>query len=163
MHIKCRAVVWSMAEEKRVDYSYSMGYQPITNASLAPNMGYSTLPLKSRNVLARVISDRVSFLRGSAAEINALMKERLQLKEALECGIDEEMCRIQTNIYELDLMPDMVKRSSLEKQIMELRKEKRSQQLSRWQDTVRLKGELRKVEKELRSAMLDLWMIRFLS
>ena len=51
----------------------------------------------------------------------------------------------------------------LEKQVSELYKEKRQQELSQWQDTVKLKHERRKAEKELRSAMLDLWMIQFLS
>ena len=50
-----------------------------------------------------------------------------------------------------------------EKQISELYKERRHQELSQWQDTVKLKHERRMAEKELQSAMLDLWMIQFLS
>ena len=73
------------------------------------------------------------------------------------------MCRTQTEIFKLDFMPDSIKRSSLENRIMDLCKEKRDHDLSHWKDAVELKRELRKTEKELRTAMLDLWMIRFLS
>jgi hypothetical protein len=55
------------------------------------------------------------------------------------------------------------RRISLEQQIGELYKEKRQGELSHWQDTVMLKRELRKADKELRSASLDLWMMKFLS
>ena len=86
-----------------------------------------------------------------------------ELRSTLNSDIDGDMCRTQTMLYELDFMPDAARRSSLEKQIIELCKEKRYQKLSHWQDTVMLKHELRKAEKELRTATLDLWMIRFLS
>ena len=55
------------------------------------------------------------------------------------------------------------RRTLLEKQIADLYKEKRQEQLSHWTDTVMLERELRKAEKEERNAMLDLWMLKFLS
>jgi len=53
------------------------------------------------------------------------------------------------------------RRTLLEKQIADLYKEKRQEQLSHWTDTVMLKREL--AEKEQRNAVLDLWMLKFLS
>ncbi len=162
MHIKRRIAVWAMPGEKEDDFSYSVGYHPVDGGSVSP-VGYSMLPFKSRNVLARVISDRLSLLKKSIDEINSLIQERQKLKESLGSDIDEELCRTQTAIYQLELTSDMVKMSSLEKQISDLYKEKRQQEFSHWQDTVKLKHERRMTEKELRSAMLDLWMIQFLS
>ncbi|MBI3336418.1 hypothetical protein HYZ98_02525 [Candidatus Peregrinibacteria bacterium] len=50
----------------------------------------------------------------------------------------------------------------MERQIAELEKENRQQELLHWQDTVVLKRELREAEKELQNALLDGWMVRFL-
>jgi len=123
------------------------------------------LPFKSRDVIERVIADRVAFIRDSIEEIRSQIKERQGLKHDLSEGIDEDICEARSALFELDSLAEVApgRRSSLEKQIMDLRKEKRNQELLLWQDTVMLKRDLRKAEKELRSAMLDLWMVRFLS
>ena len=97
-----------------------------------------------------------------------LIEERQKLKADLQSNIDEDLCQIQSTIYALEqdmggVIDKSKRRIWLEKQISELYKERRHQELSQWQDTVKLKHERRKAEKELRSAMLDLWMIRFLS
>jgi len=157
-----------MPEEKEVDLSYIVGCQPVTNIDKSPCMGYSALPGKSRDVLAQVISDRVSFLKKTTDDLALLIEERQELKSALQSNIDNNLCQIQSTIYALE--EDMCgvidkgrRRTWLEKQISELYKERRQQDLLQWQDTVKLKHERRKAEKELRSAMLDLWMIQFLS
>ncbi|MBD3181501.1 hypothetical protein GF312_04360 [Candidatus Poribacteria bacterium] len=121
------------------------------------------MPEKSKKILFEVISDRIYFLKKNIGEINSQLDERQKLKDELKSNIDYDMCRIQTEIYKLDIMPDMLKRTTLESRIMDLCKEKRDKELSFWQDKIELKKELRKIEKELRTAMLDLWIIRFLS
>ena len=168
MHIKRRIVVWVMPGEKEVDLSYIVGCQPITSIDKKPCMGYGVLPGKSRDVLAQVISDRVSFLKGTIDELASLIEERRKLKANLQSNIDDDLCQIQSTIYALE--EDMCgvidkgrRRTWLEKQISELYKERRQQDLLQWQDTVKLKHEKRIAGKELRSATLDLWMIQFLS
>ena len=157
-----------MAGEKEVDLSYIVGYQPVRNIDKNSSMRYGALPGKSRDVLDQVISDRVSFLKGTIDELTTLITEREKLKADLQSNIDDDLCQIQSTIYALE--EDMCgvidkgrRRTWLEKQISELYKERRQQDLLQWQDTVKLKHEKRIAEKELRSATLDLWMIRFLS
>jgi hypothetical protein len=130
----------------------------------AANHGFlSSMPVKSREMLFHVISDQVYFLKANIDEINALLEERRSLARLLTDDIDQDMCRIRTEIYQLEHDTDSAERLSLEKQILELLKEKRQQKVSEWQDKVDLKRELRKTKKEFRTAMLDLWMVRFLS
>ena len=157
-----------MSGEKEVDLSYIVGCQPVTSIDKGPCMGYGALPGKSRDVLAQVISDRISFLKGTIDELAALIEERQGLKADLQSNIDDNLCQIQSTIYALEqdmcgVIDKGKRRTWLEKQISELYRERRQQELSQWQDTVKLKHERRKAEKELRSVMLDLWMIRFLS
>ncbi len=156
-----------MPGEKEVD-SYILVYQPVTSIDKSPRMGCGALPGKSKEVLARVISDRVSFLKGTIDELTALIEERQKLKDDLQSNIDDDLCQIQSTIYALEqdmcgIIDKSKRRIWLEKQISELYRERRQQELSQWQDTVKLKHEKREAEKELRSAMLDLWMVRFLS
>jgi hypothetical protein len=144
------------------------GYQPKKDESITA-IDYSTLtsqPLKSREVLTAVISNRVTFLKNTIDEITAQIHERQKLKELLNSDIDQKLCWAQTKKYELDFWNVVTRarrRISLEQQVAELYKEKRQQELSHWQDTVMLKRELRMAEKELRMALLDLWMMKFVS
>ena len=168
MHIKLRFDGYAMPGGKEVDLSYIVGYQPVTSTSIVPSVANRALPVKSRDVLAQVISDRVSFLKGTIDELTALIAEREKLKADMQSNIDDDLCQVQSVIYALEqdmggVVDKSKRRIGLEKQISDLYKEKRQQQLSHRQDTVKLKRERRVAEKELRSAMLDLWIIRFLS
>jgi len=127
-------------------------------------------PIKGKELLAKSISDRISFLKKSIDEIYELLQERYRLKECLNADIDERTCQILTKLYRLghyDENPwantSNARRISLEQQITELYKERRQQELGHWQDSVMLKKELRNMEKELLSALRDLWMVRFIS
>ena len=149
-------------------YDNNIDYLSIKYNGLNSALGYNALnflPFKGRDMLPRVVSDRVKFLKSSTDEIKQMLHERQKLKDALNSERDEDICKTQTALYELDSLAnaDPARRSSLEKQLADLSQEKRRQELSHWQDTVMLKRELRKAEKELRSAILDLWMLRFLS
>ena len=157
-----------MSGEKEVDLSYIVGCQPVTSIDKSLCMGYKALPGKSRDVLTQVISDRVSFLKGTIDDLASLIEERQNLRVDLQANIDDDLCQIQNTIYALEqdmcgVVDKSKRRIWLEKQISELYKERRQQDLSQWQDTVKLKHERRIAEKELRSATLDLWMTQFLS
>ena len=134
----------------------------------AENHGIVPIPVKSRDMLSRILTDRLYLIRDEMSEISKQIDERTQLKKSLDSEIEQKVCDVQNIIYfmELDMCNRIDKsrrRSLLEQQIGELYKEKRQGKLSCWQDTVMLQRELRKAEKELRSATLDLWMVRFLS
>ena len=142
---------------------YFSDYQILDDSSIAP-VNYSMLsclPTKSKELLSKVITDRVSFLKNTVDELNDMIAERATLTETLKSDIDENMCQARSELYGLELTD--TKRNSLDKLIMDLYKDKRQQEHSHWQDAVELKQELRKAQKELRIAMLDLWMIQFLS
>jgi len=126
------------------------------------------LPVQSRDILSKLLADRLYLIKYEVSEISQQIDDRQRLKESLDSEIDQRVCEVHTVIYDLELdMGGLIDKSrrriSLEQQIGELYKEKRQGELSNWQDTVMLKRELRKAEKELRSATLDLWMLKFLS
>lgn len=126
------------------------------------------LPVQSRDILSKLLADRIYLIKDEVSEISQQIDDRQRLKQSLDTEIDLRVCEVQTVIYHLELdMGEKIDKSrrriSLEQQIGELYKEKRQGELSNWQDTVMLKRELRKAEKELRSATLDLWMLKFLS
>lgn len=126
--------------------------------------GINSLPLKSRKVLAEVISGRIQLLRETISEIQTQIVQRQKLRDTMNAEINGNMCRVQNVIYDLDSLPDLNPNTKvpLEGKIMDLFKEKRHLELSHFQDIVMLKRELRRTEKELRCAMIDLWMLRFL-
>jgi len=132
------------------------------------NHGIVPIPVKSKDTLSRILTDRLYLIKGEISEISQQIDERQRLKRSLDSEIEQKVCDVKNIIYfmELDMCNRIDKsrrRSLLEQQIGELYREKRQGELSCWQDTVILQRELRKAEKELRSATLDLWMVRFLS
>ncbi len=152
------------SDEKRNRYVCDNGSDndPVKNDKILP------IGVKSSDILSRILTDRLYLIRGEISEISHQIDERQRLKKSLDSDIEQKVCDVQNIIYfmELDMCNRIDKsrrRSLLEQQIGELYKEKRQGELSHWQDTVMLKRELRKTEKELRSATLDLWMVRFLS
>lgn len=138
---------------------YSADCQPKKAESITTGIGYSILtsqPIKNREVLAKVIADRVTFLQNAIDEITTQIQERQKLKEFLNSDIDEKLCHNLTKIYELEFwnIPTRARRRiSLEQQVAELYKEKRQHEVLHWQDTVMLKRELRNAERELRMAL----------
>ena len=154
------------SDEKRNGYVCNNGNgsdnDPVKNDKILP------IGVKSSDILSRILTDRLYLIRGEISEISHQIDERQRLKKSLDSDIEQKVCDVQNIIYfmELDMCNRIDKsrrRSLLEQQIGELYKEKRQGELSCWQDTVMLQRELRKAEKELRSSMLDLWMVRFLS
>jgi hypothetical protein len=132
-------------------------YQPKKDDSIGSDLS----PAKSRQILAKVISDRISFLQKSIEAINRQIEERQRLKETLNSDIDEKLCETKNVLYELEYLGIKNGRQiSLEELLASLHKEKRHQQLSHWQDTVMLEKELRNLEKEILSAVRDWWMVR---
>lgn len=146
---------------------YTNNHNPVRDSAPGNGIDHSAfgfLPFKSRDVLTKVMSRRVTFLKTSIRELNGLLQERQKLRDSMKSGIDENLCVVQSQLYGLDALANVSpeRKSSLEGQIMELYKERRRQELLHFQDTVALKQELRNLEKELRTATLDLWMLQFL-
>ena len=126
------------------------------------------LSIQSNDILSKLLTDRLYIIKDEISEISQQIDERQKLKQSLDTEIDERVCQVENviNLIELDMCNKIDKsrrRTLLEKQIADLYKEKRQEQLAYWTDNVMLKRELRKAEKEERNAVLDLWMLKFLS
>ena len=124
----------------------------------------NSLPLETKQAMHHIIADRVLFLRDSVAELNTLIQEREELKNALNADIEQNLAATKEALYEeLNLMASTERRSSLERLIAQQQREKRDRETEFWSDKFSAKLEQIKAEKELRNALLDLWMVRFLS
>lgn len=134
------------------EYHVSIVDTAISNASNLP---------RSMDILSKIVSERIVYLYQDLIEANRVIHERTTLARNIQSQIDDNI--INTVNLQNELISDPNLRTSLENQINNLHKEKRQQELSHWRDTVELERDLRKAEKELRTALLDLWMVRFLS
>ena len=120
---------------------------------------------QSKDHFAKILSHRVAFLKHVISDIEAQIQQRQQLSEHLQADIDEQTCRTRTEIVQLDSWQSEDRRDrhiALERQIAELYREKRAQEVGHWRDTASLRQELRGAEKELASAAVDLWLVRHL-
>jgi hypothetical protein len=158
----------NFSDKKLIKYpsNDNNGYDPDKDG--IENYVILSLSIQSNDILSKLLTDRLYLIKDEISEISQQIDERQKLKQSLNSEIDQRVCEVQNVIYGLELdMGNQIDKSrrriSLEQQIGELYKEKRQGELSHWQDTVMLKRELRKADKELRSASLDLWMMKFLS
>jgi len=99
------------------------------------------MPVQSNEILSKLLTDRLYFIRDEINEITRQVEERQELKQSLDSEIDERVCQVRNIIYliELDICNKIDKsrrRTLLEKQIADLYKEKRQEKLSHWIDTV---------------------------
>jgi len=138
-----------------------MTYMPDNPKYSVNTQSAFNIPFESKDLLSKVASDRISFLTDSLKESNRLLLQRTELRNNFQLEINKDHVRIQNLLNDYENKGKDI--SSLELRLANLSQEERQQELSHWRDTVELKRELRSTEKELRSAMLDLWMIQFLN
>ena len=112
----------------------------------------------SKGIIHRVVSDRLSFFSNAVEELNRLLEKRHRLEQKTLSRIDQDMCRTQTLLYELDTMPSPSPglKVSLEAQLIHLCQERRQQEHSHWTDTANMTQALLRAERELRE---ELWAI----
>ncbi len=137
-----------------------MTYMPDNPKYSVNTQSAFNLPFESKDLLSKVASDRIDHLTESLKDSNRLLLQRTELKNDFQQEISKDHMRIQNLLFDFENKGKDI--SSLELSLANLSQEERQQEVSHWRDTVELKRELRNTEKELRSAMLDLWMIQFL-
>ena len=125
------------------------------------NPEYHVSSSSTNDLLSNVISDRIDHLYTSINQSNQLLQKRTELRNNHQLEISKQHVRIQNLLFDFENKGKDI--SSLEVSLANLSQEQRQQELSHWRDTAELMRELKKSEKELRSAILDLWMIQFLS
>lgn len=123
----------------------------------------TALPIELNDLLEKVIADRIESTKNNIYALNTHLQRRTGLRDEFQREISEKMLRIQNLLYEKENIRDKNAVISLEGLLIELSKEKRSQDLSHWKDAVELSHVLRKLEKELYSALLDLLITRSLA
>ena len=116
------------------------------------------MPGTPRNHLSASSAYHPNRTRNHAVEeLNRLLEKRHRLEQKTLSRIDQDMCRTQTLIYELDTMPPSPGlKVSLESQLMHLSQERRQQEHSHWTDTANMTQALLRAERELRE---ELWAI----
>jgi DNA-binding transcriptional ArsR family regulator len=137
--------------------------RPFYHAGLGYSLEDITLkptPEKGKSVLERVFSDKSKTLKST---VKALLNE-ITLREALDSHLlrkmDDEICRLHTDLMQLDNItsnysPDFEKglikrKAQLENNALELEREKRSEYLECWRDLMFLK-------KYLHASLKDYW------
>lgn len=155
----------SSSDKRQVRYiTDSDSNYSTSNDSIETN---ALIQMQNNEILSRILTDRLYFIKDEISEITNQIDQRQKLKQSIDSEIDERVCEVQNVIYllEFDLcnrVDRSRRRTMLERQIADLYKEKRQEKLSHWTDTVMLQRELRKAEKEERNAVLDLWMLQFI-
>lgn len=103
------------------------------------------------------IEDKLQFLKESIDEVVLQLQKRLKQKENFLSELDEKLCEVQSSIYYLDEMGDVAnnqmsrRRINLDREIKNLEREKRQQELEYWRDVTSLQAELRQLKKEYRA------------
>ena len=100
------------------------------------------------------IEDKLAFLLECICEVESQLKQRHAKKADFLNQIDEKLCEVQTNIYALEQCnPDIANRqkSTLEKEIQILEKEKRQHEIECWRDISTLQRELRELKRQYRT------------
>ncbi len=145
------------------DYLENQPSKRFYHTNLENNLEGITLkptPEKPKGLLERVFSDKATTLK---ATVKALLDE-IKLRETLDSYLlkkmDDEICRQDTGLMQLDNVrlhysPDLAKtmnkrKMELETNVLELEKEKRKEYLECWRDLMFLK-------KYLLTSLKDYW------
>jgi len=114
---------------------------------IASNDERSFSPL---HLLRSLFSDRLDFLHRALEELESSMTEREELtREALE-ELDMEIRDCDRYLALIQgLLNDPERRRNLERRLFELKRERRREALLSWRDIVWLRGEIRKLRREI--------------
>jgi len=102
------------------------------------------------HLLRTLFSDRLDFLHRALEELESSMTEREELtREALE-ELDMEIRDCDRYLALIQgLLNDPERRRNLERRLFELKRERRREALLSWRDIVWLRGEIRKLRREI--------------
>ena len=110
--------------------------------------------IRKNGMLEKVFKDKLATIRITLFDIIYEIANRSELDHALTKKINEDVCILRTQLFELDSHPlgnnQLVdkRRGALEDKIHELEKDLRNQDIRRWRDVVILKKELRQTFRE---------------
>ena len=103
------------------------------------------------------LEDKLQFLRESIEEVQTQLQKRQQQKQEFISALEQKICEMQTDIYELDQLGHIRnnqlsrRRLNMDKDIKRLEMEIRQQELAYWRDVTELQKELRQLRREYRA------------
>ncbi len=117
-----------------------------------------------KDILTKVTSDRILLCRKEIVDLSSLARERAILNENLQSKTDDCICNTVNLLFEQEsLYRSNPNKCSLSQQLNDLYRAQRQEDLVFWRDRKEIRREIHQAEKQLQSAMIDLWMLRFLS
>lgn len=107
-------------------------------------------PLRPLRLLQSLFADRLSFLQRALDELESAKKERQHLMQYALEELDPEIqdCELSLSTLKSGLN-DPENRKHLERRLSDLKRERRREALLSWRDLVWLKGEIRKLQREI--------------
>lgn len=109
---------------------------------------------KEADVLESILEERSRFLAGSISQFSFFHKERLRISRNLQDKLDYDIAQNQSLIFELDFWPlgteSIVesRRSQLENIQTSLEQEKRREEVSCWNDLLKVAQDVQSVLRE---------------
>lgn len=101
-------------------------------------------------LLRSLFSDRLNFLERALGEFESAKDDRETLTRKALCELDHDIKRCESTLAALPHgVGDPERRRNLERQLIELRRDRRRESLLSWRDIVWLKGEIRKIKREI--------------
>jgi len=106
--------------------------------------------LRPLRLLQSLFADRLGFLQQALDELEADKKNREQLMRRSLDELDPVIQDCEVSLSELKAsMNNSERRHNLERRLFELKRERRHEALMSWRDLVWLRGEIRKLQREL--------------
>jgi len=101
-------------------------------------------------LLQSLFADRLSFLQRALDELESAKKERQQLIRYALNELDPEIQECEVSLSALKAaFNNSERRHNLERRLFELKRERRREALMSWRDLVWLRGEIRKLQREI--------------
>jgi len=106
--------------------------------------------LRPLRLLQSLFADRLSFLQRALDELDAAKKERQRLIKYVLDELDPEIQECEASLSALKAaLNNSERRHNLERRLFELKRERRREALMSWRDLVWLRGEIRKLQREI--------------
>jgi len=106
--------------------------------------------LRPLRLLQSLFADRLSFLQRALDELECARKDRQRLIRYAVDELDPEIQECEVSLSALKAaFNNSERRHNLERRLFELKRERRREALMSWRDLVWLRGEIRKLQREI--------------
>lgn len=137
--------------QERTPEEFSLITDPVPSEewlSSRPITSGERRPLHPLHLLNSLFTDRLNFLQRALEELQGAQHDREQLtQDALE-ALDPEIRECEHSLS-LALLMEPGQKRHLQRRLLELKRERRRERLLSWRDLVWLRGEIRKLQREI--------------